>query len=88
MYIVSALLYILSLLYDMIYWIYWRVSILFRRIHTYLPERKKLWDNQEESIASKMGREKLTKLEEEQKVYTVNVTVVIVMLLCSVLIRD
>ena len=52
----------------MIYLVYLRVFILFRRIHTYLPERKKLWDNQEESIASKMGREKLTKLEEEQKV--------------------
>ena len=42
---------------------------LFRRIETYLPEQKKLWESSEEPVATKFNKQKLTELEEEQKVH-------------------
>lgn len=38
------------------------------RIKTFLPEKKQLWAESEEPIATKNNREKLEQLEEEQKV--------------------
>ena len=41
------------------------------RIKTFLPEKKQLWAESEEPIATKNNREKLEQLEEEQKVLQV-----------------
>ena len=43
------------------------VCVRARRIRTFLPERKALWDG-EEAVATKMNKEKLAELETEQQV--------------------
>ena len=52
--------------------IYACTCTLFRRIETYLPEQKKLWESSEEPVATKFNKQKLTELEEEQKVHMYN----------------